>query len=102
MVMGALGLVANQSFWLWRRTPQTRPYIIGGIVSGLMIFTLFGLSPGTDVVAHAAGFVFGLLFGIIFARKPSAPIKPVVNWSCAAIFTVLVIVPWLLALRSSF
>jgi membrane associated rhomboid family serine protease len=99
MVMGAVGLVANQSFWLWRKVPRMRPYIIGGIVSGLMIFTLFGVSPGTDVIAHFGGLVLGLLLGMLFARKPTVSVKPVINWACALIFAALVIVPWLLAIR---
>jgi len=101
MVMGSLGLAASQSFWLWRRAPKMRSYIIGGVVSGLMLFTLYGLAPGTDVVAHFGGFVFGLLLGTLLSRKPSTPVKPVVNILSSAIFTALVIVPWLLALHAN-
>lgn len=101
MVMGALGLAASQSFWLWRRAPKMRSYIIGGVVSGLMLFTLYGLAPGTDVVAHFGGFVLGLLLGMLLSRKPSTPVRPVVNVLSGAIFTTLVILPWLLALHGT-
>jgi membrane associated rhomboid family serine protease len=99
MVMGALGLLAAQSFWLWRRAPQTRKYVLGGILSGVMFLTLFGLSPGTDVIAHVGGFLIGLLLGFGLAGKPTSAIKPLLNLICGALFAVLVVVPWLLALR---
>jgi membrane associated rhomboid family serine protease len=99
--MGALGLLAAQSVWSWRRAPQTRKYIIGGIFSGLMFLTLFGLAPGTDVIAHIGGFLIGLLFGFGLAGKPSPTTKPRLNLACGAIFALLVVVPWLAALRGT-
>jgi len=101
MVMGAVGLVASQSFWLWRKAPKMHSYIIGSVITGLMLFTLYGLAPGTDVVAHFGGFVIGLLLGMPLSRNPSVPIRPTINWLSGAVFTTLVIVPWLLALRSN-
>ena len=99
MVMGAVGLIATQSFWLWRKWPKLRLYIIGAVVSGLMLFTLYGLSPGTDVVAHFGGFVLGVLLGLPLSRRPKSGPKPLQNWLCGAVFVVLVIVPWRFALH---
>src|SRR5213078_4135285 len=57
MVMGSLGLLAAQSLSLWKQDPAARKYLLSGIGGGLMLFILFGLTPGTDVMAHFGGFV---------------------------------------------
>ena len=71
MVMGGLGLLAAQSVALYRHNFVTQRYILRGIVAGIMLFVLFGLAPGTDVVAHFVGFVIGLALGGIFAWLPA-------------------------------
>ena len=53
MVLGCLGLLAVQSFSLWRQTPHAGKYIVSGIVGGVMLFVLLGLTPGTDVLASS-------------------------------------------------
>ena len=101
MVMGALGLLAVQSFSLalGPNTPAARKYMLGGVLGGLMMFALFGLNPAADVIAHAGGFVGGLLLGIVMAWIPqqrllSAPVNAV----CGAVLAVLIAVTWTLAL----
>jgi len=101
MVMGGLGLLAIQSFALWRRDPQARKYILSGILGGVMLFLFLGLSPGSDLLAHAGGFVSGLLFGTILTRLPGTIKSTALNFLCGFLFTALVILPWWLALRSS-
>lgn len=100
MVMGALGLLAIQSFTLWRQAPQARKYILSGIFGGLMLFLLLGLSPGSDLLAHAGGFIGGLLLGAILARWPALGPSTATNLVCGLVFTALVLWPWWLALRS--
>jgi membrane associated rhomboid family serine protease len=100
MVMGGLGLLAIQSFTLWRRDPRARKYILSGILGGVMLFLLLGLSPGTDLLAHGGGFVTGLLLGAILTRLPGASSKTAVHLLCGFLFTTLVVWPWWLALRS--
>jgi membrane associated rhomboid family serine protease len=100
MVMGSLGLLAVQSLSLLRRTPHAPKYIFGGLFGGLMLFVLFGLSPGTDVVAHLGGFVSGLLLGTVLTLWPRLARSTVSNLLSGGLFSVLVIVPWWLALRS--
>ena len=51
MVMGALGLLAAQSFSLRRQTPHAIKFILGGICGGVMLFVLLALTPGTNVMA---------------------------------------------------
>jgi membrane associated rhomboid family serine protease len=100
MVMGGLGLIAIQSFALWRRDPQARKYILSGILGGVMLFLLLGLSPGSDLLAHAGGFGTGLLLGAILTRLPALRKRSEVHILCGFLCTLLVIWPWWLALRS--
>jgi len=100
MVMAGLGLLAVQSFSLWRRTPRAPKYILSSMVGGIMLFLLLGSSPGTDLVAHLGGFICGLLFGGLLTLVSAIAQKPGVNLIAAFLFAVLVIVPWLLALRT--
>ena len=98
MVLGSLGLLAVQSFSLWRQTPQAAKYILSGIVGGVMLFVLLGLTPGTDVLAHFGGFATGLLLGGLMALVNGVAQKVRTNLVCGFLFALLVIVPWWLAL----
>lgn len=100
MVMGVLGLLATHSFSLWRKTPHALKLVVSSVCGGIMIFVLLGLTPGTDVVAHAGGFVSGLFFGWCLTFFHSAAQKPAVNLAAGLLFAVLVVFPWWLALRS--
>src|SRR5438094_4344099 len=62
-VMGGLGLLTVQSFSLRLRNPMAARSIIGGLFAGFMVFTLLGLDPASDVIAHLGGFVCGLVLG---------------------------------------
>ena len=99
MVMGALGLLAVQTFSLWRTTPHATKFIVSGVVGGLMLFVLLGVAPNTDILAHFGGFVSGLLLGLLLTLFPSTAKKPRTNLLTGSLFAVLVIVPWWLALR---
>ena len=99
MILGSLGLLAAQSFSLWRRTPHAAKYVLSGILGGVMLFVLLGLTPGTDIVAHFGGFVCGLLLGGLLALVPTLAQKDKVNLVCGLVFVLLVNVSWWLALR---
>ncbi len=101
MVTGALGLLAVQSFSLWRQTRHARKFILSGICGGVMLFVLLALTPGTDVMAHLGGFVTGLVLGALLTLVPGIAQKPGANLLSGFVFTLLVIVPWWLALRSA-
>ncbi len=101
MVMGSLGLLAVQSFALWRETPHAMKYILSGICAGIMLFVFLALTPGTDVVAHLGGFAWGLLLGSLLSLVPEVARKPKSNVLCGLLFALLVIVPWWLAFRSA-
>lgn len=74
---------------------------MGGVVGGVMIFVLIGLTPGTDVVAHFGGFVAGLLLGAALTINPNLARKSVANVSAGLLFAIFVIWTWTLALRAS-
>jgi membrane associated rhomboid family serine protease len=101
MVLGSLGLLAVQSFALWRWTPRAAKYSVSGIAGGVMLFVLSGLSPGSDVLAHFGGFATGLLLGSLLALVPRVAQKAGINLVCGLLFALLVIVPWWLALSSA-
>jgi membrane associated rhomboid family serine protease len=64
MVMGALGLLTVQSLGAWRHPGAAKRSILAGVLAGVLLFVLFGLSPRSDVVAHAGGFLGGLVGGV--------------------------------------
>ncbi len=98
LVMGCLGLLAAQSFSLWRQSPHARKFILAGLGAGIMLFVLLGVAPGTDVLAHFGGFVSGLLLGALLSLAPALAQKPTANLLSAFLFLVLVVVPWYRAL----
>ena len=100
MVMGGLGLLAIQSFTLWRRDPLAGKYILSGICGGVMLFLLLGLGPESDLLAHGGGFLTGLVLGAILAWLPALSASTGLNLLCGFLFTGLVIWPWWLALRA--
>jgi rhomboid protease GluP len=94
MVLGCLGMLAVQSFSLWRQTPHGGRYILSGIVGGVMLFVLLGLTPGTDVLAHAGGFASGLIVGALLSLVPGLAQSTAANLLSGLTFAVLVVVPW--------
>lgn len=102
VVMGALGLLTAQSFSLMKRRDSNAFRIFTGtILSGVLLFVLLGLSPGTDMVAHLGGFIAGMAAGIILALNPRLVQRPWVNFAAGIVFAILAIVPWLLALAQN-
>jgi len=96
VVMGALGLVAVQSFAVLDKNPRALKIIIGGLAGGVMLFALLGASPSTDIVAHGGGFLAGIALGLLLAM-PAAR-RPMTDLAAGIIFVILLICTWLLAL----
>ena len=99
VVMGALGLLVPQSVMSLRGNPRALRLAFGGLAGGVLLFVLLGVSPGTDVAAHFGGFVSGVLLGFCLGLVPRLEQRSRSNWIAGMIFVVLVIWPWLLALR---
>jgi rhomboid protease GluP len=101
MVTGALGLLAVQSVTLLKRPNVTTFRLFAaGLMAAVLLFVLLGVSPESDVVAHFGGFLSGLLLGAPLALAPKLVHRPWLNLAAIALFTVLVILPWWLALAS--
>jgi len=98
MVMGCLGLLAAQAFWLWRSGQPGRRDLITGGAAGLMLFILLGLTPGTDILAHAGGFACGCLLGAGLGLVQDIQERTLLNLLCGVTFVLLVLLPWGLAM----
>ena len=101
VVMGGLGLLAIQSFPLWRQAPSARKYILSAVIGGVMLFLLLGTAPGTDVLAHFGGFLGGLIFGGVVTLIPNLFKAPKINFLCGLLFALFVLWPWWIALHSA-
>jgi rhomboid protease GluP len=99
VVTGSLGLLAVQSVALLKR-PNANIFRLfsAAIMAGLLLFVFLGVSPESDVVAHLGGFLSGLLLGAPLALAPKLVHRPWLNLAAVALFTVLIILPWWLAL----
>jgi membrane associated rhomboid family serine protease len=100
MVMGALGLLAAQSFLLSAQSPHLRKQMLVGVLGGIMLFVLFGLAPDSDILAHAGGFVSGFLLGAVMTQLRNIVQRGKLNLLCGLTFLALVIGPWWLALKA--
>jgi rhomboid protease GluP len=100
MMMGALGMIAAQSF-MWRKVGRGHlKEAIAGVAAGFMLFVLFGLSPGSDIAAHLGGFLSGVVLGAILAVAPPKQLhRAKFNLPAGLILTGMVIVTWRMALR---
>lgn len=98
VVMGALGLVAVHSITHLRKTAGAFKLVIASLAGGVMLFTLLGLSPGTDIVAHLGGFLSGIAIGSLLTLLPLSRFAPVSNLAAGLLFTILVIGTWARAL----
>lgn len=99
MVMGALGLLAMQSWPVWLHFRHAAKSFIGSVAAGIMLFVLLGLTPGTDIIAHAGGFGAGLLLGAVFNLLPGLARRPLLNFVAGLILASLVVYPWWRALN---
>ncbi len=100
MVMGALGLLAAGSLHpsAQKGTPLSRR--LAGVGAAVLLFILYGLSPGTDVAAHFGGLVAGLLLGLLLVRLPPR-FRSSMSINLIAGISLLVLLggAWWLALR---
>jgi membrane associated rhomboid family serine protease len=101
MVMGGLGLLAVPSFSSLVASPGGRKTVLRGLFAGVLLFVLLGLNPSSDVVAHAGGFVGGVLLGLGLSGLPSRfRHPPAADLACGTVLLALTVLAWVLALRS--
>lgn len=100
MMMGALGLLCIHSFGLWRKNPKAARYVMSGVIAGVLLFVLFGFSPGSDIFAHLGGFVAGLFFGAVLSFVDERKVHGrSLNIAGIALVVMTMAVTWWLALR---
>jgi rhomboid protease GluP len=100
MMMGALGMIAVHSISLWKTNPKAARYIISGLAAGMFMFMMFGVDPKSDLVAHAAGFIAGIVLGAILALAPHRIVRIRFADRLALFFFVTIsALVWILALR---
>lgn len=93
-MLGALRLVSGPDDGRPRWKSWTVP------AASLLLLALLGTARGSDVLAHATGFLTGALSGLTASpiRRPfSAPVQ----WALGLLTVLLVALSWLLATRSS-
>ncbi|HEY1171693.1 MAG TPA: rhomboid family intramembrane serine protease [Verrucomicrobiae bacterium] len=101
MVMGAVGLIIARP--VIGQAPMLKwKGLLVTLSAGAMLFLLVGASgsPETDMVAHVAGFVAGLVFGWRLRRWPQMK-EPRVQNRALSLFLFMLSVPWCLALGRS-
>lgn len=99
MVMGSLGLVAVQSFGFWMDHVNRKRLFASGVFAGILLFILLGTDPRSDVLAHAGGFIGGILLGVALLLVPERWQQSLkANAVTIAITSALVIWTWRLAL----
>ena len=65
-----------------------------------MLFTLLGLNPASDVIAHLGGFVCGLALGGAMTMVPQKILLSLrANTVCGTVLAGLIALTWTLALR---
>ncbi|MBA4147994.1 MAG: rhomboid family intramembrane serine protease [Verrucomicrobia bacterium] len=98
MVMGALGLLTIQPFIFRTGKFIAAQIVFRGLFAGLLMLVLMGTAPGTDIIAHGGGFIFGALFGAMLNLVPRTPGASPVDRLCLIAVPVFVILTWSLAL----
>ncbi len=99
MVMGALGLLSAQTLRWTGKSGVSWKQRLGGVAAGIMLFTLYGLAPGTDMPAHLGGFLAGLFFGAALVFVPVEFLhRRGTNAVTNVLFVALLTVTWWLAL----
>jgi membrane associated rhomboid family serine protease len=97
---GALGILGGlQLVRRYRFTAQfdRRRRALTVVAACLGLFAMLGVGERTDVVAHLAGLVVGLLVGVITGRWLRRPPGALGQWLLAAASALVVVGCWLLA-----
>ena len=98
---GALGVLGGLQFVRRFRVPtigRLRRALLG-IAAALGLFAMLGVGERVDVVAHATGIGFGVLFGAGLALALKRPIRTIGQGLALALTVTLIVGAWVLAFR---
>lgn len=92
-VFGALGILVGfsgtQMAFLPRHERRVWREELFPLGAGLSLLAMWGANPGTDMAAHLAGFVAGLVLPIPFSVREyhwmKGRVQRVLEWACAAV-----------------
>ena len=99
-VFTALGLLASYSWRLRLHVPQGWAMRWAPLVAGAVLLGWFGSEgEGTDVVAHALGFLLGCLLGAVAALPSvSRTLERVPQWLTGTLAVLSLAIAWVCAL----
>ena len=93
VVMAALGLLVGHAVVWWRISRYASKPVWISLGAGGFLFLTLGVNPVSDVLAHAGGFVGGILLGALAAWFRWGRFEKL--WALA--YAVLAVGPWLCA-----
>ena len=108
-VFTALGLLAAHSWRLRATTVQRWALRWAPLVGGIVLLGWFGTGGGedsetvvsTDIVAHAGGFLIGVLLGAAVAQRwTQRLLRRLPQWLSGLMALASILVAWICALRS--
>lgn len=93
VVMAALGLLAGHAVVWWRLSRYASKPVWISLGAGGFLFLSLGVDPSSDVLAHAGGFLAGIVLGALAAWFRWGRFERL--WALA--YPVLAVGPWLMA-----
>lgn len=93
VVMAALGLLAGHAVVWWRLSRYASKPVWISLGAGGFLFLSLGVNPSSDVLAHAGGFLAGILLGALAAWFRWGRFEKL--WALA--YALLAMGPWLMA-----
>jgi membrane associated rhomboid family serine protease len=94
VVMGALGLLAAQPRGLLGPTVSRSRVVFTTLAATGLLFALLGLSPQSDVAAHAGGFGAGVVLGWLLVRVPDLATNRALNLAAGLGWALLTLLTW--------
>jgi rhomboid protease GluP len=99
-VFGAVGMLGGLGLARRGRRKVSRRRAWVPVAAALALLAMLGTGgERVDVLAHLFGFLFGGVFGLLFAFVAPSPPGRLVQWSCGSAAFAMLISCWLLALR---
>lgn len=100
LVFGLLGLISVHSLTSLFDSDRSRKVFIASLASGVLLFVLTGLSPESDIIAHAGGFVAGGGIGALLSTGMSRRPDVLQSWNIPAFLASVIVIlgTWWLAL----